>query len=534
MRERRALACLVGVCLSAAQLTAEPAFLDLSDSLPVQHVYDGGWAFFVGGGVAVLDCDRNGFPDLFVAGGEGAARLFLNESRIPGARLSFSVSDAPELALTGVTGAYPVDIDGDGLLDLFVMRSGPNAVLRGRGECEFERVENAWSITPGDGWTTAFSAAWGAGDDWPTLAIGNYVDRDNPKGPFGTCDSHDLLRPSGMGYAPPEVISPGHCTLSMLFTAWSSSGQQDLWISNDRHYYVRDGQEQLFRVWPDLAPYGEADGWQESKLWGMGIASRDITGDAKPEIAVTSMADQKLFQVQGDGSRPVFASIAYSRGTTAHVPYMGDEGRPSTGWHVQFGDVDSDGLDDLFIAKGNVNQMPGIATRDPDNLLMQQADGTFREAGDVAGIGSPERGRGGALVDLNRDGLLDLVVVQRRAPLKLYQNVTEDAGNWLKVRLVQTEGNRNAVGARIELDAEGRRQFREVQIGGGHAGGQAGYEHFGLGQADAVFLRVRWPDGTTGPKHEVASNAHILLKRGAPPVRDDAANCAPGPSAPGQ
>lgn len=143
----------------------------------------------------------------------------------------------------------------------------------------------------------------------------------------------------------------------MLFTDWRGQGVPDLWISNDRHYYLHDGQEQLLRVWPETGFYGAEDGWQPHRLWGMGLASRDITGDGRPEIAVTSMADQKLFQLQAE-DRPRFASIAYDRGTTAHVPYMGDEGRPSTGWHVQFGDVDNDGRDDLFIAKGNVNQMP--------------------------------------------------------------------------------------------------------------------------------------------------------------------------------
>ena len=531
MRDGRAIACLAGACLWAAPLAAEPAFHDLGTTLPVQHVYDGGWAHFVGGGVAVLDCDDNGYPDFFVAGGENDARLFLNRTKAPGDPLRFALADAPETALTGVTGAYPLDIDGDGMLDLFVMRSGANAVLRGRDECRFERADQIWNIPPGDGWTTAFSAAWGPGDDWPTLAIGNYVDRDDPSGPFRACDDHTLLRPATSGYAPPEPIHPGYCTLSMLFTDWSGNGQQDLWISNDRHYYVLDGQEQLFRVWPELTAYGAAEGWQDSKLWGMGIASRDITGDAMPEIAVTSMADQKLFELQGDGTQPRFASIAYARGTTAHIPYEGSEGRPSTGWHAQFGDVDNDGRDDLFIAKGNVDQMPDAATRDPDNLLMQQEDGTFREAGGTAGVGSAQRGRGAALVDLNRDGLLDLIVVQRRAPLKLYRNVTEAGGNWLKLRLVQDHGNRNAVGARIELDTGRRRQFREVQVGGGHAGGQAGYEHFGLGDATSVRLRVRWPDGVTGPWHEVDANAHFLLERDAAPVRDDGAGTTPVPTA---
>ena len=79
----------------------------------------------------------------------------------------------------------------------------------------------------------------------------------------------------------------------------------------------------------------------------MGIASCEITGDALPEIAVTSMADQKLFTRDPRSGIAAFRSIAYERGTTAHVPHFGDEGRPSTGWHIQFGDVNNDGLADL-------------------------------------------------------------------------------------------------------------------------------------------------------------------------------------------
>lgn len=500
----------------APALAAQPLFEDVSASLPVRHVYDGDWEFYVGGGAAVFDCDANGYPDIFAAGGSNPSLLLRNVTGEPGKELRFeTLPDAPETRIADVTGAYPVDIDGDGVLDLFVMRVGANRALRGLGDCRFTDATAAWSIDPGKAWTTAFSAAWEPGRSWPTLAVGNYVDRVDPSGPFGACDTHQLFRPGDGGYLPAEPIAPGYCTLSMLFTDWSGTGRQDLWISNDRHYYVRDGEEQLFRITPSLAAFGGADGWRTHKLWGMGIASRDITGDGLPEVAVTSMADQKLFTLAEPGAGPDYKAISYERNMTVHVPYRGDDGRPSTGWHVQFGDIDNDGLDDVFIAKGNVNQMPSSAMKDPDNLLMQQPDGTFLEAGDAAGVSSMERGRGAALADFNRDGLLDLLVVQRRAPLALYRNVSRDTGHWVDIRLGQPVGNRLAIGAKIELDIGDRTVLREIQLGGGHAGGQAVPEHFGTGAATALRMRVHWPDGVASDWLPLSAGRLYEVVRGA-------------------
>ncbi|MEM9224210.1 MAG: CRTAC1 family protein [Pseudomonadota bacterium] len=534
---RRAFLAALISAIVAQSADAGPRFRDLSQTLPVPHIYGGDWEHFVGGGVAVFDCNADGFPDVFAAGGENPARLFVNTAKVPGETINFTLAEAPAKDLTGVIGAYPLDIDGDGHLDLFVLRVGENRVLRGEGDCSFSRVDDTWGIAPGNDWSTAFAAIWEPGAEWPTFAVGNYVDRERPDGPFGACDIHQLFRPSEGSYRPPEIIAPGYCALSMLFVDWSGTGASDLWISNDRHYYVHEGQEQLFRISPALKEFGADDGWPEHKLWGMGIAARDITGDGRPEIAVTSMADQKLFTLKDPAHRPAFSSIAYERGTTAHVPHIGDEGRPSAGWHVAFGDVDNDGLDDLYFAKGNVNQMPSLAMRDPDNLLMQGADGRFTEAAADAGVASMERGRGAALVDLNRDGLLDLVVVQRRAPMAVYQNETSQPGHWLAVRLLQDSGNRNAVGARIELVAGGRSQTREVHVGGGHAGGHAGFEHFGLGDAAEGRLRVIWPDGDVSPWSDVSANHHLVITRNSESLsisRDEALRAANGNGKTGQ
>lgn len=136
---------------------------------------------------------------------------------------------------------------------------------------------------------------------------------------------------------------------------------------------------------------------------------------------------------------------------------------------------------------------------DPNNLLIQQSDGRFAEFGETAGIASLHRGRGAVLADLNGDGLLDIAVNNRRAPLELWQNVTDNAGHSISVDLTQPAPNTRAVGAWIELRANGKTQTREITVGGGHAGGSALAEHFGIGAATWADIRVIWPDATVSP-----------------------------------
>jgi hypothetical protein len=169
--------------------------------------------------------------------------------------------------------------------------------------------------------------------------------------------------------------------------------------------------------------YGAEQGWKPLQIWGMGIASHDLDGDGKPEVFLTSMADNKLQKLDGDGRTPAYGDVAYKRGATAHRPYAGGDIHPSTAWHAQFADVNHDGLADLFIVKGNVSTMPDFALLDPNNLLLQQPDGRFIEAGQQAGVASYRRGRGGLLVDLNGDGMLDMLVVNRWDKAQLWRNL---------------------------------------------------------------------------------------------------------------
>ncbi|MBE0414197.1 MAG: CRTAC1 family protein [Yoonia sp.] len=505
-RAARAQRCVL-VCFGLAfggQLFAAPAFKDQSPTLPAAHIYAGGWPHFVGGGVAIFDCNGTGQPDIFAAGGTAPAALFVNISN-PGGDIRFTNGDLPPI--TDVTGAYPVDVNNDDIIDLMVLRNGANILLRGLGDCQFT-ADDSLGLPADARWTTAFSATWESGQTLPTLAIGNYVDASNPNGPFGTCDTNWLIRPDGARYGVPTAIDPGFCPLSMLFSDWQRNGAPMLRISNDRQYYISDGYEQMWQLDP-LRALTADDGWDRLQLWGMGIASRDITGDGLPEVMLTSMGDQLLMINQGDG----FVAVPYATGSYAQRPFTGDDGRPSTGWHAEFGDIDNDGLPDLFIAKGNVDQMPDLAMRDPNNLLMQQPDGTFVEMADQAGIATMDRSRGAGLADLNGNGLLDIVVVNRRAPLEVWQNITPDAGNWIAVDLRQPAPNTRAIGAFVELRHGDTLQTREATIGGGHVSGSLIPLHFGLGDADDAQLRVIWPDGTATDWQLVAANQVVTITR---------------------
>ncbi len=119
-----------------------PRFVEEAAAAGIAHTYDGEFEFFVGGGVAAFDCDDDGLAELYFAGGVNPAALYHNDSAA-GGPLAFSALPDPATDLTGVVGAYPIDVDGDGAIDLAVLRSGENVVLRGLGGCRFERANEA-------------------------------------------------------------------------------------------------------------------------------------------------------------------------------------------------------------------------------------------------------------------------------------------------------------------------------------------------------------------------------------------------------
>ena len=506
---------------------APPRLVEEAAAAGIDHVYDGDFTFFVGGGVAAFDCSDDGKPDLYFAGGSNAAGLYRNASPVGGAFRFDRIAD-PVTDLTDVVGAYPLDVDGDDVLDLAVLRVGENVLLHGLGDCRFERANEAWGFDGGAEWTAGFSATWEGEAALPTLAIGNYLDLADLEN-RATCADSELVRPvpDGTTYAEPIPLSPGYCTLSVLFSDWDHSGGHDLRMTNDRHYYT-DGQEQLWHVEDGQPPrpYTAEEGWERLVIWGMGIAEYDLTGDGLPEVFLTSQGDNRLQTLAAGAAQPTYSETALERGVTAHRPYTGGDILPSTAWHPEFQDVNDDGFVDLFVTKGNVEAIPEYAAKDPSNLLLGQADGTFLERGREAGIVTFARGRGAAVVDLNLDGMLDLVQVNRRENVSVFRNVgkgdaadPEPMGHWAAVRLEQPGPNVDAIGAWVTVRFGDRTVERQLTIGGGHASGELGWLHVGLGDSDSAEIRVEWPDGVPGPWLELPVDGFAVLERGADAVR---------------
>jgi hypothetical protein len=486
-----------------------PRFVDDTAASGVVFTYDGPFEYAVGAGLAVFDCNDDGRQDLYLAGGEGPAALFRNDSHI-GDELRFVRLADSATDLSAVNGAYPIDVDSDGVTDLVTLRWGENIALRGLGDCRFERANEAWGIDGGAEMTEAFSATWEVGEELPTLAFGNYLEPDN----FDLdtrCQTNELIRPAstGGGYGPPSSLAPSYCALSMLFSDWDGSGRRDLRISNDRAFYGQSaGQEQLWRIEPSQPPrlYTADDGWARIQVEGMGIGSYDLTGDGLPEVYMTSQAASRLQTLAEGPERPTFRDIGLEYGANVAHPFTGaDTHLPSTAWHPEFDDVNNDGRIDLYVSKGNVTEQPDFAMEDPSNLLLGQPEGPFREVAHVAGIVRFDRGRGAALVDFNIDGRLDLIQSSYGAPVRLWRNVgpaegsDEGTANWIALRIRQPAPNIDAIGALVELRAGGTTWRRELTVGGGHAGGELGWVHFGLGAETVAEVRVIWPDGEVGP-----------------------------------
>ncbi len=485
----------------------------------------------MGGGVALLDYDNDGYLDIFFVNGgalvQGRDGLFVDRSqpelhdRLYRSRRGESFEDVTEQ--TGVSaaakhiygmGAATGDYDNDGYVDLFVTGYGGTILYRNLGGSAFEdRTEAAGANVPGWSASAGFFDADLDGD--LDLFVTRYLDWSlESSRPCGEqrpvyCSPRKypavasvLLRNEGDGTFSDVSRAWGVAqvrgkALGVAFNDADADGLPDVIVANDsaaQQLFLNRASGGFSEVALSAGLAYNEDG---GSFAGMGVDFEDYDNDGRPDVVATVLAKElyPLFRNEGGGT---FAYVTRQTGLAEITARL-------SGWSVKLVDLNHDGWKDLFAAQShvldNVELMePGLSYLQPPLIALNQA-GRFVDASASAGpaFQTGIAGRGTAFGDLDNDGDIDLVVgVLNDRPTVLYSNASEDENHWLQIRLTGRASVRDGQGARVSIQtASGPEQVRYAATAGGYLSASDPRLHFGLGSESAVSrITVNWPSGT--------------------------------------
>ena len=507
----------------------------------------------MGSGCAFADYDRDGDWDLFVADVAGPLTLSPEElARTPGGCRLYRndggvfTDVTQEAGLGGLKGAYMGaawgDYDNDGYPDLAVTSYGEIRLFHNRGDGTFEDVSAKSGVGGRRGFWTG--AVWGDvdGDGLLDLYVCGYVDyRFDPKdvgrnSKFGQADSPFTINPSS--YAPianllfhneghgrfremaaeAGVADPEGRSLSATFVDLNGDGRPDLYVANDVSegaLFVNEGGG----VFSDRGHEAHVADYRGA----MGIAAGDVNGDLAPDLFVTHwIAEANALYVNkfrpGSPSALDFEDAAERLG-------LGEISTDDIAWGTAFLDVDGDGLPDLVVANGSTFEDPADRRR-----LVPMPMRLFRNLGakgfvDVApssgpALSTPRVHRGLAVADVDGDLREEVAVVAHGGRLVLLKAEGGPANHRVAFRCEGTRSNRSGFGTRLVAEAAGRAQWREINAGSSYLSQNAPEAIFGLGAAERLEkLTVRWPSGTTQVFRDVPADRAYVLVEGNPQPR---------------
>jgi len=480
-----------------------------------------------GAGAGFLDYDRDGWQDVVCTSLPKPA-LFHNEQGHGFTNVTAKARLAvPEARWNGcATGDY----DNDGWIDLLLTACDRTALLHNNGDGTFTDVTARAGVQL-NRWATSAAFADVNGDGLLDLYVGCYVrfapgmpewmtvrGVHLPLGPLayeaqkgvlflntGSGRFRDATREAGMDTASGKA-------LGVAFADADGDGDDDLYVANDemaQDFFENDGKGHFRNVGLENGTAFNGEGGRQG---GMGIDFGDYDGDGRLDLFVATFEDElkSLYRNTGAGSyEQASATAGIAQSTRARVTFG-----------TKFLDVDNDGMPDLAMVNGHVRDLvqqvdPKISYPQPSQLFLNLGSGRFREISDQVGPDFQRRivGRGLAVGDFDNDGRMDLLAADLQGSPLLLHNETTTNAHWLTLRLEGCRSNRSGIGARVELLTPGLKQVREVRTDGSFLSAHDQRVHFGLGAfTEADEIRIRWPSGKTQTLKKVQANQLLDVK----------------------